>query len=84
MPSPRIAAIGSTRSPSWFLRFSPPHLPRNSTALGMIADSRSIIVAALGLPMPKLIMVMPSAVALAIGRSRPTMGAPVSCENTLR
>ena len=25
-----------------------------------------------------------SAVALAIGRSRPTMGAPVSCENTLR
>ena len=50
----------------------------------MMADSRSIIVAALGLPMPKLIMVMPSAVALAMGRSRPTMGAPVSCENTLR
>ncbi len=59
-------------------------MPRNSTALGMIAESRSIIVAAFGLPMPKLIMVMPSTVALAIGRSRPTMGAPVSCEKVLR
>ena len=32
---------------------------------------------ALGLPMPKLIMVMPSAVALGMGRSRPTTVAPV-------
>ena len=80
MPSPRIAAIGSTRSPSWFFFFSPPHLPRNSTAFGVIADSKSIIVAAFGLPMPKLIMVMPSAVALGIGRSRPTTGAPVISE----
>ena len=42
-----------------------------------MADSRSIIVAALGLPMPKLIMVMPSAVALGMGRSMPTTSAPV-------
>ncbi|MNF06211.1 hypothetical protein D3C80_2061170 [compost metagenome] len=59
------------------MRLRPPHLPRNSTALGMIALSRSIIVAAFGLPMPKLIMVMPSAVALGIGRSRPITSAPV-------
>ena len=44
----------------------------------MIADSRSIIVAALGLPMPKLIRVMPSAVQLGMGRSMPITGAPVS------
>ena len=76
--------MGSTRSPSWFFFFKPPHLPRNSTALGMMADSRSIIVAALGLPMPKLIMVMPSIVALAMGRSRPTIGAPVKAEKACR
>jgi len=40
--------------------------------------------AALGLPMPKLIMVMPSMVALAIGRSRPMTGAPVSSEKVCR
>ncbi len=34
-----------------------------------------MIVAALALPMPKLMMVMPSAVALGIGRSRPTNSA---------
>ncbi len=59
-------------------------MPRNSTALGITADSRSIMVAALGLPMPKLIMLMPSMVALAMGRSSPTTGAPVSCENACR
>ncbi len=59
--SPRSAAPGR-RAGSCF--FSPPHLPRNSTAFGHDrADSRSIIVAAFGLPMPKLIMVMPSCVA---------------------
>src|SRR5690606_27457180 len=40
-----------------------------------MAESRSIMVAALGLPMPKLIMVMPSAVALGIGRSAQIVGA---------
>jgi hypothetical protein len=44
----------------------------------MIAERRSITVAALGLPMPKLIIVMPSAVALGIGRSGPTTSTPVS------
>jgi hypothetical protein len=57
---------------------SPPHLPRNNTAFGMIAESRSIMVAALGLPIPKLIIVMPSAMALGIGRSWPTTSAPMS------
>jgi hypothetical protein len=42
------------------------------------------MVAALALPMPKLIMVMPSAVALGIGRSRPTTGAPVRREKWSR
>ena len=72
-----IAAIGNTRSPSSFLRLRPPHLPRNNTAFGGSALSRSITVAAFALPMPKLIMVMPSMVALGMGRSRPTTGAPV-------
>ena len=49
-----------------------------------MADSRSITVAALALPMPKLIRVMPSAVALGMGRSVPTMGAPVSRAKVLR
>ena len=41
-----------------------------------MAESRSMTVAAFGLPMPKLMMVMPSAVALGMGRSRPrTVGA---------
>jgi len=52
--------------------------------LGPIADSRSIMVAAFGLPMPKLIMVMPSAVALGIGRSSPTTCAPVRRANVCR
>ena len=76
VPPPRIAAIRNTRSPISFLRFSPPQLPRNSAALGVIAESRSIIVAALGLPMPKLIMVMPSKVTLGIGRSAPRISPP--------
>jgi hypothetical protein len=42
------------------------------------------MVAAFALPMPKLIMVMPSTVALGIGRSRPTTSAPVRRENTSR
>ena len=76
--------MGRIRSPSWFLRLSPPHLPRNSTALGITADSRSMMMAAFGLPMPKLIRVMSSLVTLAIGRSAPWMGAPVSWENVCR
>ena len=73
-----MAAIGRIRSPSWFFFVSPPHLPRNGTAFGGSALSRSIMVAALAEPMPKLIMVMPSWVALGIGLSRPTTSAPVS------
>ena len=40
-----------------------------------------ITVAAVGEPMPKLMMVMPSHVAHCIGLSRPVMVAPVHCEN---
>ncbi|MNT88251.1 hypothetical protein D3C72_2287850 [compost metagenome] len=76
--------MGRIRSPSWFLRLRPPHLPRNSTALGMIAESRSITMAALGLPMPKLISVMSSLVTLAMGRSMPCTGAPVRWEKVCR
>ena len=67
--------MGSTKSPS-LVFFRPPHLPRNSTALGSTAPSRSITVAAMALPMPKLMMVMSSAVADSMGWSRPTTGTP--------
>src|SRR5258705_8520049 len=66
-----MAAIGRIKSPTLFLRFNPPHLPRNNTAFGAMALNRSITVAAFGLPMPKLIRVIPSAVTLGIGRSTP-------------
>jgi hypothetical protein len=66
-----MAAIGKIKSPSLLSLFKPPHLPRKSTPLGMIALSKSITVAAFGLPMPKLIIVIPSAVAHGMFRSRP-------------
>jgi hypothetical protein len=56
---------------------SPPHLPSNRTAFGIRADSKSMTVAALALPMPKLISEMPSAVAFGMGRPRPMTSAPV-------
>ena len=59
-----MAAMGRMKSPISFFFFRPPHLPRNSTALGDTADSRSITVAALGLPMPKLIIISSSVAAL--------------------
>jgi hypothetical protein len=65
-----------------FFFLSPPHLPKNITALGLIAVSRSITVAATELPIPKLIMVIPLAVTLCIGLSRPIIGAlSFHCEN---
>ena len=67
-----MAAIGRIKSPSLFFAFKPPHLPRKSTAFGAIALSKSIIIAALGLPIPKFIIVMPSTVALGILRSSPS------------
>ena len=65
--------MGRIRSPNWLFSFKPPHLPRKSTALGLIAESRSMTVAALAEPIPKLMMVMPSAVALGIGLSSQQM-----------
>ena len=41
------------------LLLRPPHLPRKRHPLGFTADKQSMMVAALGLPIPKLIMVMP-------------------------
>ena len=37
----------------------PPHLPRNKTPFGFLATSKSIMVAALGEPIPKLMMLKP-------------------------
>ena len=71
-----MAAIGRIRSPSLFFFLSPPHLPRKRTALGLIAVSRSITVAALALPIPKFRIVIPFAVALGMGRSAPRTRVP--------
>ncbi len=73
--------MGRIMSPSWFFFFNPPHLPRNRQARGDTAESRSMMVAALAEPMPKLMMVMSSAVALVIGRSLPRTSAPISAAN---
>jgi len=54
---------GRMKSPSAFFFFKPPHFPRNSTAFGLAAARRSMTVAALALPIPKLIMVIPLKVA---------------------
>ncbi len=52
--------------------FSPPHLPRNSTPLGIRAESRSITVAAFGEPIPKFTIVSPASfVDACIGRPSP-------------
>jgi len=74
-----MAAIGRIKSPSSARCLSPPHLPRKSTAFGLIALNRSMTVAAVALPMPKLIIVMSSAVALGIGLSLPTTGTRCHC-----
>ena len=43
-----------------------------------------MIVAALGLPIPKLIIEIPSAVAVGIGRFGSTTSAPVNTQNVSR
>ena len=60
VPSPRIAAIGKMKWPISAERLRPPHLPRKSTAFGETADRRSIVVAAMALPMPNDRIVMSS------------------------
>ena len=72
--TPRIAAIGRIKSPSWFFLSIPPHFPKNKHALGRIAPSKSMMIAALGLPIPKLIIVIPSAEAEIIFASLPKIG----------
>ncbi len=65
--------MGRMKSPTRvFLK--PPHFPRKRTAFGATADSRSMTVAAMALPMPKLRMVTSPAVADCMGRSRPRTG----------
>ena len=67
-----MAAIGKMKWPISVEVFSPPHLPRNSTPLGCRAESRSMIVAALAEPMPKLTIDRPwQLVAACIGRPSP-------------
>jgi hypothetical protein len=78
-----MAAMGRIRSPNSFFFFKPPHFPRNKTAFAWIALSKSIIVAALALPIPKLIMVIPLAVALGIGASNPFTSTLFSSANIL-
>lgn len=54
--------------------FKPPHFPKKRTAFGMIAESKSIIVAAFELPIPKLMMVISSAEAFGIEPFNPRIG----------
>ena len=64
--------MGSIKFPISEASFKPPHLPRKSTLLGFFADNKSIIKAALGDPMPKLIILNPSElVALCIAPPSP-------------
>ena len=60
VPSPRIAAIGKMKLPISEASFKPPHLPKNNTPFGFLADSKSIIKAAFGEPIPKFMMLKPS------------------------
>ena len=64
-----MAAIGRMNSPTPGLVFSPPHFPRNRHAFGWMAESRSMTVAAFALPIPKLMMEIPLAVAFGMGFS---------------
>ena len=57
--------------------FKLPHLPKNSTALGFTAVNRSMMVAAFGLPIWKLIIVILSLEAHCIDLSFPCTSAPV-------
>jgi hypothetical protein len=65
------AAIGRINSPTAIFFFKPPVFPKNNTALGFIAVNKSITVAAIGLPIPKFIMVIPFAVQDCIALSSP-------------
>ena len=47
-----MAPIGRIKLPISEEFFNPPHFPRKRTPLGYAATSKSIIVAALGDPMP--------------------------------
>ena len=62
VPSPRMAAMGNTKSPT-LVFLNPPHLPKSSTAAGLIAESKSITVAAIALPMPKFMIVLVASLA---------------------
>ena len=67
-----MAAIGRIRFPISDESFNPPHFPRNKTPFGFLATNKSIIVAALGEPIPKLIILKPSELVLEdIGRFSP-------------
>ena len=67
-----MAPIGNIKFPISDESFKPPHLPKNNTPFGFTATNRSIIVAAFGDPIPKLIIVNPSElVAACIARPSP-------------
>jgi hypothetical protein len=70
-----MAATGNMKCPSSVVFFNPPHFPRKKTHLGLTHDNKSIIVAALELPMPKLIMLNPwELVDEVMGPPNPLMG----------
>ena len=72
-----MAAIGRMKWPISVDLLRPPHFPRNKTPLGWRALSKSMIVAALGDPIPKLMMVSPwSFVAACIGLPSPYRSHP--------
>lgn len=79
-----IVVIGSIRLFSWFLCLRLLYLFRNSIVLGIIVDSRFMMMVVLGLFMLKLIMVMLLMVVLVIGWLRLMMGVLVSLEKVCR
>ena len=66
-----MAAMGNIQPPTPGPLRKPPHLPKNITAFGLTALIKSITVAAFALPIPKLIIVIPSLVAACIALPTP-------------
>ncbi|MDT4863227.1 hypothetical protein FQZ97_979230 [compost metagenome] len=72
--------MGRMKSPRAVF-FRPPHFPRNSTALGSMAVSRSMTVAAIGLPIPKLTIVIFPAEAVCMALFFPLTSTLYFCAN---
>ena len=64
--------------------FKPPHFPKNNTAFGVMANSKSITVAAIALPIPKFIMLILPDVAFGIALSLPIIFVFSNLQNKSR